>query len=114
MFANAVGVASSKPTTYVTLRADTTQNVYTVAELGIKEKLPQKPFLAKDAIKLAYKHLKERALKSGIEITPDEEIEKVYLEEFNVVKGFSTMGKIISVKLQIKSGVLMKIQGVES
>ncbi|MDL2281378.1 hydantoinase/oxoprolinase family protein [Selenomonadales bacterium OttesenSCG-928-I06] len=114
MLANAIGAASSKPTTYITLRADTNQDVYTVPELGIKEKLPQRPFLAKDAIKLAYKHLEERALKSGIEVSPDEEIEEVYLEEFNVIKGFSTMGKIISLKLQIKSGVLMKIERAEN
>lgn len=104
MVANAIGAAVARPTVDITLRADTTQGYYTVAELGIKNKLPIHKFTVADAHQLAAKHLAELANRRGI--SPGA-TEVILSEEFNVIQGFSTMGKIITCRLQVKPGVLM-------
>jgi N-methylhydantoinase A/oxoprolinase/acetone carboxylase beta subunit len=100
--ANAVGAAVARPTVEVTLRADTAQGYYTVAELGVRAALPTRRFALADAGELAARHLAERAAAAGI---PVADVETVYAEEFNLVRGFSTIGKIITCRLQIKPGV---------
>jgi len=109
--ANAIGAAVSRPTVEVTLRADTEQGYYTVPELGVRNKLPNRRFDMAAAHKLAAEHLAERAAQLGIEVV---EIDKVYEEEFNLVRGFSTLGRIITSRLQIKPGVLMPVEGKEA
>jgi len=100
--ANAVGAAMARPTLDVTLRADTAQGYYTVAELGLRSGLPSRRFALAEARELAARHLAELAAKAGI---PAGDVETVYEEEFNLVRGFSTTGKIITCRLQIKPGV---------
>jgi hypothetical protein len=102
MVANAVGAAVARPTLEVTLRADTAQGYYTIAELGLKASLPGKRFSLQEASILARSHLAERAAQAGIRMT---DVESVFSEEFNLVRGFSTIGKIITCRLQIKPGV---------
>ncbi|MBC8014883.1 MAG: hydantoinase/oxoprolinase family protein [Sporomusaceae bacterium] len=104
MVANAIGAAVARPTVDVTLRADTAQGYYTVAELGIKNKLPIHNFTLSDAHQLAAEHLAELAERRGIFLGATEVIQS---EEFNVIQGFSTIGKIITCRLQVKPGVLM-------
>jgi hypothetical protein len=102
MVANAVGAAVARPTIDVTLRADTAQGYYTVAELGLRAALPSHRFTLADAKELAARHLADRAAAAGIEAA---NVESVYDEEFNLVRGFSTTGRIITCRLQIKPGV---------
>lgn len=109
MVANAIGAAVARPTLEVTLRADTAQGYYTVAEMGLKANLPSKRFSRDDATSLAGRHLAERAARAGIAVTA---VEPVFLEEFNLVRGFSTIGKIITCQLQIKPGVFSE-EGAE-
>ncbi len=104
MVANAIGAAVARSTVDITLRADTAEGYYTVAELGIKNKIPRNNFVLADAYQLAEKHLVELAMIRGIALG---EIEMIQSEEFNVIRGFSTIGKIITCRLQIKPGVLM-------
>lgn len=108
MVANAVGAAVARPTLEVTLRADTAQGHYTVAELGVKAALPSRRFALADAQELAAGHLAERARAAGIPVAA---VETVYAEEFNLVRGFSTTGKIITCRLQIKPGVFAGEEG---
>lgn len=108
MVANAIGAAVARPTLEVTLRADTAQGCYTIAELGLKASLPQKHFSLDSARDLAGRHLAERAGQAGISVTA---VETVYAEEFNLVRGFSTIGKIITCQLQIKPGVFAGVNG---
>lgn len=103
MVANAIGAAVARPTIDITLRADTTEGYYIVSELGIKNKLPRGKFSLQDACDLAKGHLAERALATGIILGITEII---LAEEFNVIRGFSTVGKIITCRLQVKPGVL--------
>jgi N-methylhydantoinase A/oxoprolinase/acetone carboxylase beta subunit len=103
MVANAVGAALARPTLDITLRADTTEGYYTVAELGIKNRLPSMRFSLHDAYRLAEEHLVQLAKESGILLG---ETEMIQSEEFNVIRGFSTVGKIMTCRFQVKPGVL--------
>ena len=102
MVANAIGAAVARPTLEVTLRADTAQGYYTIAEMGFKESLPSKRLSLNEAEGVAKRHLAERAAQAQIAVA---EVETVYAEEFNLIRGFNTIGKIITCMLQIKPGV---------
>ncbi|MBP2626817.1 MAG: Hydantoinase/oxoprolinase [Firmicutes bacterium] len=104
MVANAIGAAVARPTVDITLRADTVEGYYTVAELGIKNKLSSSKFTLADAYQLAAAHLAELATNKGISLDVTEIIQS---EEFNVIQGFRTVGKIMTCRLQVKPGVLM-------
>ena len=109
MVANAIGAASARPTTEITLRADSAEGYYTVPELGIKRPVDKRKFSLADAWTAAETHLAQRAAAGGIaEAAPVSE--RVYEEEFNVIRGFNTIGKIMTCKLQLKPGVLMPVQ----
>lgn len=103
MVANAFGAAIAKPTLDITLRADTAEGYYIVAELAIKKKLPSSRFSLENAYQLADQHLKELARKSGVSLG---ETQIIQSEEFNMIRGFSTVGKIITCRVQVKPGVL--------
>ncbi len=108
MVANAIGAAVARPTVDITLRADTVEGIYTVAELGIKKKLPWRNFTQIDAQQLAGDHLAELAARRGISLGEREIIQS---EEFNVIQGFRGIGKIITCRLQVKPGVLTNGKG---
>lgn len=108
--ANAIGAAAAKPTIDITFRADTAQGYFTVAELGLKEKLPARNLSREQAREMAAGYLARRAAQAGI---PGGETTIVYEEEFNIVRGFSTTGKIITCRMQLKTGVLTVIKGRE-
>ncbi|MBP2655993.1 MAG: apc3 [Firmicutes bacterium] len=106
MVANAVGAAVAKPTLAITLRADTERRYFTVAELGLQNELKERRFLLADALEAANGYLARRASIAGISI---DEVETVYAEEFNLVRGFQTVGKIITCQQQIKPGVFTRV-----
>jgi N-methylhydantoinase A/oxoprolinase/acetone carboxylase beta subunit len=106
MVANAIGAAVARPTLQVTLRADTSQGFYTIAEMGLKAHLPTSKFGKNEAIALAGRHLTQRAGEAGIPVTG---VEEVLFEEFNLIRGFSTIGKVITCQLQIKPGVFSQV-----
>ncbi|WP_371380829.1 hydantoinase/oxoprolinase family protein [Sporomusa aerivorans] len=108
MVANAIGAASARPTTEITLRADTAQGFYTVPELGIKQELAAKRFTIAEAWQAAETHIAERAAVGGM-AEASVYSERLYEEQFNVIRGFNTIGKIITCKLQLKPGVLMPV-----
>ncbi|SMD00863.1 N-methylhydantoinase A/oxoprolinase/acetone carboxylase, beta subunit [Sporomusa malonica] len=108
MVANAVGAASARPTTEITLRADTAQGFYTVPQLGIKQPIDKRRFTLQEAWAAAQTHLAERADAGGME-EGTYESERLYEEEFNVIRGFNTIGKIMTCTLQLKPGVLMPV-----
>lgn len=103
MVANAVGAAVARPTIAVTVRADTAQGWYTVAEEGLRENLPRGRANQAALRHLAEQYLARRAEHAGIDAAASEVI---YEEEFNVVRGFRTTGKIMTCQLQVKPGVL--------
>lgn len=102
--ANAIGAAVARPTMSLTIRADTAEGFYTIPELLLKQPIKKRNFSLVDARKILAEQLLTRASQAGIRST---DLEEVYTEEFNMIRGFNTIGKIISCSLQIKPGVLM-------
>ncbi len=109
MVANAVGAAAARSTTEITLRADTAQGFYTVPELGIKQPVDKKNFTLQHAWAAAAVHLGERAAAGGMAEAAVHS-ERIYEEEFNVIRGFTTIGRIMTCRLQATPGVLMPVR----
>nr|WP_092075080.1 hydantoinase/oxoprolinase family protein [Dendrosporobacter quercicolus]NSL50047.1 hydantoinase/oxoprolinase family protein [Dendrosporobacter quercicolus DSM 1736]SDN31273.1 N-methylhydantoinase A/oxoprolinase/acetone carboxylase, beta subunit [Dendrosporobacter quercicolus] len=105
---NAAGAAVARPTLAATLRADTAAGSYTVAESGVTAPIPTGRFGLKEARGLTGQYLRERAAKAGIAVEASEIVAE---EEFNIVRGFRTAGKILTCKIQIKPGVLTAVSG---
>ncbi|CEP68317.1 Hydantoinase/oxoprolinase [Moorella glycerini] len=101
--ANAIGAALSQPTTELTLLADTAQEVLTVPEEGIREKIPAS-FNLDRARNRALELLRERLVRLAPEVAGSE-LEVVEEQSFNMVSGFYTTGKNIRVKVQVKPRV---------
>lgn len=107
--ANAVGAALAKPTTEITMMADTSQEVLSVPELGIYEKI-NKNYTLDSARKKAIELLIKSAISLG---ATEDEIETEIIEEniFNMVRGFYTSGQNIRIKAQVKPGLIQELRG---
>lgn len=110
--ANAIGAALARITTEITLLADTARGFLSVPELGIYEKIGRS-FTLEQAREKALKLLKERAVSLGANPL---EIEGEIIEEssFNMVRGFSTSGKDIRVKAQVKPDLSYQWRGEDN
>ncbi len=106
--ANAIGAALAKTTTEITMLADTGQGTLSVPELGIYERIGRKYTLA-DAKARALELLEEAALAMGAD---QASLETEIIEEssFNMVDGFTTIGKNIRIKTQVKPGLIHKLR----
>jgi len=104
--ANAIGAALSKETMEINLFADTQKKRLIVPELNKIEKI-NSSYGLDQAEKEAVNLIQSYAIKLGIK---PELIETDIVEsnEFNMVRGFSTVGKNIRVKAQLKPGLLYK------
>lgn len=102
--ANAVGCALARTTCEVMLFADTAQQVAVAAgELASRE-IPR-GFSLEDARQMALELLSEKALQRGA--NPDHlEMEIIEANQFNMIRGFHTIGKNIRVRAQIKPGLI--------
>ncbi len=109
--ANAVGAAAARPTTSATVHCDTALGYYNVAELGARKTIKNKNWDIDKAIKVAKKSVELRAKKrSGYQnINFSSEVEVTSQEEFNIVRNFQTVGKIMEVKAQIKPGPVFSL-----
>ena len=108
---NAIGAAVARPTLTLNLRIDTEQKTYSVAEEG---KIASLKFTdignlnkmrSEEAEALATKLLKDRATRLGVSEYADE-AEIVNSEVFNVVEGWSTVGRLFDVNMQIPAGLV--------
>jgi N-methylhydantoinase A/oxoprolinase/acetone carboxylase beta subunit len=107
--ANAIGAALARITTEITLLADTAQGILSVPELGIHEKV-SKRFTLEQAREKALTLLKERAAVLGA--NPLEVVGEIIEESsFNMVRGFSTSGKNIRIKAQVKPDLSYQWRG---
>lgn len=106
--ANAIGAALAKPTLDITMTADTEMGILSVSELGVHEKISNN-YSIDDAKERAIELLKEASISMGMD---ENEIEAEITEEnsFNMVRGFSTSGKNIRIKAQIKPGHILKLR----
>lgn len=100
--ANAIGSGRTRPTMQATLYADTSQRTLSIPEAGQLDKI-RSYFDMNDAEQRLTAVIADMAREFGMESIP--EIDFVERQEMNTVKGFSSSGKIISLKAQIRPGL---------
>ncbi|MCU0848098.1 MAG: hydantoinase/oxoprolinase family protein [Spirochaetes bacterium] len=105
--ANAIGAALAKTTFDIELFADTSSGVLIVPNLGIKKQAPG-DYTVEKAEEDARNYLAGHVRSLGGE---DSGVEVVESTSFRMVQGFSSAGRDIRVKCQIKPGVVMKMHG---
>jgi N-methylhydantoinase A len=102
--ANAVGSALARTTSEVILFADTAQQVAVAAGEHFSREIPPS-FKLEDARQLALQLLHDKALRRGANSDYlDLEVTEAY--QFNMIRGFHTIGKNIRVRAQIKPGLI--------
>jgi N-methylhydantoinase A len=102
--ANAIGCALARTTSEVTLFADTAQQVAVAAGEQFSREISH-TFDLDNARELALQLLREKALRRGA--NPDHlDLEVTDAYQFNMIRGFHTIGKNIRVRAQIKPGLI--------
>lgn len=103
--ANAIGAAVARPTLTLNLHIDTEKGEYNVAEEGLTGKVSDRRMSSEEAEKLARRLLAERASRLGIgEYAGEAEV--TYSEVFNMIRGWSTVGRLLDLRLEILAGLL--------
>lgn len=101
---NASGAATARTTVELNLVADTEAQVLSIAEEGIQQEISRR-FTIDDAIALGTEKLIAKAKQAGAK-DQDIEVEVADRQVFNVVRGYSTTGKNMRVRLQVKPGLI--------
>jgi N-methylhydantoinase A len=102
--ANAIGAALARTTCEVGLFADTEQRVASAPAENFRQPIAD-GYGLEDATAQALDLLRVKALQRGA--NPDFlEMEVVESQQFNMVRGFSTSGKNIRVRVQVKPGLI--------
>ncbi|VVB69996.1 Hydantoinase/oxoprolinase [uncultured archaeon] len=103
--ANAIGAAVARPTLTLNLHIDTERGEYVVAEEGLVGKVGDRKMTPESAEQLAKKLLGERAERMGVgEYSGEAEV--TYSEVFNMIRGWSTVGRLLDVRMEIPAGLL--------
>ena len=103
--ANAIGAAVARPTLTLNLHIDTEKGEYDVAEEGLTGRVTDRKMSSEEAEKLARRLLAERAERLGIgEYSGEAEV--TYSEVFNMIRGWSTVGRLFDLRLEILAGLL--------
>lgn len=102
--ANAVGAAASRPTAALTLHADTALGTVTVPEMDYMGKI--KRTMLYD-VKKARAEATKWATKKGesLGISSPDDIAIMEEESFNMVRGFHTVGRIFTIRAQVRPEV---------
>lgn len=103
--ANAIGAAVARPTLTLNLRIDTERGTYSVAEDGTIGEAKGKNMNMEGAEEMARRFLGDRAKLLGIEEYADE-AEVTHSEIFNMVRGWSTVGRLLDVRMEIPAGII--------
>ncbi|HZJ85159.1 MAG TPA: hydantoinase/oxoprolinase family protein [Syntrophomonadaceae bacterium] len=111
--ANAIGTAVVRPTVNISLHVDTQNRFYTTHPSGQfgKIKNPAK-FRLEDAKNLATEHL-DSILKERNMANYEGEAVFYMEEQFNVIRGWDTTGKIFDIGIQVKPGFIPEFMGVK-
>ncbi len=105
---NASGAAMARTTVELNLMADTEAQTLSIAEEGVQSKIPSR-FSIDDVIAVGKERLQQIARKAGAR-EEDLEIEVADSQSFNVIRNYSTTGKNMRVRLQIKPGLIKQQQ----
>jgi len=102
--ANAIGAALARTTSEVTLFADTERGLSMAPGEAYQETVDP-GFSREDAVRIAFDLLRKKAVRRGAN---PEHLEMEILEEleFNMVRGFSTTGKNMRIRTQVKPGLI--------
>lgn len=103
--ANALGAAVARTTYTTTLHMDTEQGRFEVAEEGVSEPLPPGRYTLDDARRMAREWMARRGEALGV-ADPLADSEVVLAEQFNVVEGWQTVGRIFDVRLERRCGLV--------
>lgn len=103
--ANALGAAVARATYTTTLHVDTERRRVDILEAGQSEPLPPGRFTLEDARALARQWMARRGEALGI-AQPLSEAEEVLAEQFNVVDGWTTVGRIFDVQWERRCGLV--------
>lgn len=110
--ANALGAAVARPTLAVHLYADTQQKRFVIDQEGIEGPIPNHAtFQLAGAEELALEHLARLAEKKGAG-SYAKEARVELAEQFNMIRGWSRVGKIFQVRVQIAPGLINEFKGV--
>lgn len=110
--ANALGACIARPTVALHLHADTQTGVYTEDQNGTTGQITQRrAFQMEDAKKLAKELLTELAAQQDMKDYASE-AEFTLTEQFNMIRGWDTVGKIFEVGIQIAPGFIQEFKGV--
>lgn len=101
---NASGAAMARTTVELNLMADTEAKLLIIAEEGVQSDIPS-TFTVEDVIEVGKERLIKLARAAGAS-EQDLEIEVADCQSYNVIRQFSTAGKNIRVRLQIKPGLI--------
>lgn len=111
--ANALGACIARPTISLNLHVDTEKQLYAIDQQGIVDHIEMKSsFQLEDAKSLARTSLVEIAKNMGIQRYVSQ-LEFFKEEQFNMIRGWSTVGKIFEIGIQIKPGLIEEYRGVE-
>ncbi len=108
--ANAIGAAVARPTLTLTFRADTERCVYTVAEDGTSGEVRDRKMDLGQAEDMARKLIVERAERLGVEEYAGEAV-VTHSEVFNMIRGWSTVGRLLDVEMEIPAGLIPEWTG---
>ncbi|MFZ2448273.1 MAG: hydantoinase/oxoprolinase family protein [Syntrophobacteraceae bacterium] len=102
--ANAIGAALARTTSEVALFADTEHGFAVAPEEDYRQKVGR-DFNRQSAINLASDLLRKKCVRAGA-VESELEVEVVEDLQFNMIRGFSSSGKNIRVKVQVKPGLI--------
>jgi len=103
--ANALGAAVARTTFTTTLHLDTERHRLEVAEQGISQELDKGSYTLADAKSLAREWAARHARTLGIDDSLAD-CKVVLAEQYNIVDGWSTVGKILDVRLERRCGLI--------
>ncbi|KNZ70834.1 hydantoinase/oxoprolinase [Thermincola ferriacetica] len=107
--ANAIGAAVAQPTLKATLRIDTGEGLYTVEENGNQGSVSKfSSFREEDAVRLAKEQLLKMADDLHVPVDTGS-VEVTHSEVFNVIRGFTTTGRIYHVTVQTPRKILTRL-----
>jgi len=109
--ANAIGAALARGTCEVALFADTERGTAIAPEEDFVLQI-KKDFTRQNAIDLAFGLLRKKWLQVGASEESLPEMEVVEDLQFNMIRDFSTTGKNIRIKVQVKPGLLPGYGGI--
>lgn len=102
--ANAIGCALARTTCEVTVYADTTRNIITAQGEEYHQNIPR-TFSLQDARDVAFELVRKKAVNRGA--NPNFlQMEILEESQFNMVRGFNTIGRNIRVRAQVKPGLI--------